>query len=174
MEIPPTVPNGGSGSTAVGIYAVGFVIKGLWTFEVISGLPPPDFLGGPFWFRNRLIILWGYFCRMVIFDRKGHFRSKRGHLGSNGIKFPAVDTQDHLRALFKRGGAIFPKDVDLEQLLAKKSKMGDGAPKVRVVVGKNYGQNADGTPKPIRAMLEEWILKFECPTFYFCVFKILN
>ena len=71
-------------------------------------------------------------------------------------------------ALVKRGGAIFPKDVDLEQLLAKKSKMGDGAPKVRVVVGKNYGQNTDGTPKPIRAMLEERIyflnvqlLKFE-------------
>ncbi len=60
-------------------------------------------------------------------------------------------------ALVKRGGAIFPKDVDLEQLLAKKSKMGDGAPKVRVVVGKNYGQNTDGTPKPIRAMLEERI-----------------
>lgn len=81
-------------------------------------------------------------------------------MGSNGQKFPALDICDHLNALAKRGGAIFPKDVDLEQLLAKKSKMGDGAPKVRVVVGKNYGQNTDGTPKPIRAMLEERIFTF--------------
>ena len=57
--------------------------------------------------------------------------------------------------LTRRGGAVLPEHVDLEQLLAKKSEMGDGAPMIRVVVGNNYGQNADGSPKPIRAMLEE-------------------
>ena len=78
-------------------------------------------------------------------------------MGSNDPKFPPLDKLDLLDILSNRGGAVFPKDVDLERLMAKKSKMGEGAPMVRVVVGKNYGQNTDGSPKPIRAMIEEWI-----------------
>ena len=78
-------------------------------------------------------------------------------MGSNGPKFPPLDKLDLLDILSNRGGAVFPKDIDLERLMAKKSKMGEGAPMVRVVVGKNYGQNTDGSPKPIRAIIEEWI-----------------
>ena len=63
-----------------------------------------------------------------------------------------------MEILTRRGGAVLPEHIDLERLLAKKSKMGDGAPTVRVVVGNNYGRNADGSPKPIRAMLEEGVL----------------
>ena len=81
----------------------------------------------------------------------------KGHLGSTGHKFPYQNRSDFLDILTRRGGAVLPEHVDLEQLLAKKSKMGDGAPMVRVVVGKNYGQNTDGSPKPVRAIIEEWI-----------------
>ena len=63
-----------------------------------------------------------------------------------------------MEILSRRGGAVLPEHIDLERLLAKKSKMGDGAPTVRVVVGNNYGRNADGSPKPIRAMLEGRVL----------------
>ena len=81
----------------------------------------------------------------------------KGHLGSTGQKFPYQNRSEFLDILTLRGGAVLPEHIDLEQLLAKKSKMGDGAPMIRVVVGNNYGQNTDGSPKPIRAMLEERI-----------------
>ena len=86
-----------------------------------------------------------------------NFGQKNGHLWSIGPKFPSVDKLDHLDILTNRGGALLPEHVDLERLLAKKSKMGDEAPMVRVVIGNNYGRNADGSPKPIRAMLEDWV-----------------
>ena len=61
------------------------------------------------------------------------------------------------------GDLLSPEDVDLEQVLAKELKMGNGAPTVKVVVGKNHGQITDGTPKPICAMLWELILISNCP-----------
>ena len=62
--------------------------------------------------------------------------------------------QDHLDTLIHFGGAILPGQVDLEHMLIRKRLMGKGAPKVRVAVGKNYGLNSDGTPKPVRAIIE--------------------
>jgi len=55
------------------------------------------------------------------------------------------------------GGSILPDQVDLDRLMAKKTAFGDDAPKVRLVVGSNHGLNTDGSSKPIRAFLEEWI-----------------
>lgn len=75
---------------------------------------------------------------------------------SNGSKLPFFDNRDRFETLVKRGGAILPEQIDLERLLVRKRIMGGDAPKVRVVVGKNYGQDSDGTPKPVRAILEEW------------------
>ena len=62
--------------------------------------------------------------------------------------------QDHLDTLVRFGGAILPGQVNLEHMLMRKRLMGKGAPKVRVTVGKNYGLNSDGTPKPVRAIIE--------------------
>ena len=62
-----------------------------------------------------------------------------------------------MRTLEKFGGAVLPDQIDLDRMMVKNGVMGDGAPMVRVVVGRNYGQNSDGTPKPLRAILEGWI-----------------
>ena len=78
--------------------------------------------------------------------------------GQSVKKFPFLNRSDFMEILSRRGGAVLPEHIDLERLLAKKSKMGEGAPMVRVVVGNNYGRNADGSPKPIRAMLEGRVL----------------
>lgn len=80
-----------------------------------------------------------------------------GHLGSfrvNLVKCPCLDDLDHLTTLTECGGAILPSQVDLAQMMVKRTRMGSKAPKIRVVVGKYYGKNANGTCKPIRAMLE--------------------
>ena len=61
MEILPTVLDEALGNTVVEIYAVGFAIKVLLTFEVKSGQLPWVCWDGPFWFRNRLFILMGHF-----------------------------------------------------------------------------------------------------------------
>ena len=36
--------------------------------------------------------------------------------------------------------------------------MGSTAPKVRVVVGKHYGRNANGSCKPLRAMIQGQVI----------------
>ena len=89
------------------------------------------------------------------------------------LKLPDNDAAGHIDTLVDLGGAILPSQVDLDRLMAKKYRMGADAPKVRVVVGKNYGKNADGSSKPMRAMIEERveILNFEmiskfCKIFY--------
>ena len=74
------------------------------------------------------------------------------------VKFPALDEVDHLNTLEEFGGAILPSQVDLDRLMAKKSRFGEGAPKVRLVVGSHYGRNSDGSSKPIRSFLEEWVI----------------
>ena len=71
------------------------------------------------------------------------------------VKFPALDEVDHLNTLEEFGGAVLPSQVDLDRLMAKKSRFGEGAPKVRLVVGSHYGRNSDGSSKPIRSFLEE-------------------
>ena len=62
---------------------------------------------------------------------------------------------DHFCTLSEFGGAVLPSQIDLDRLVAKKSAYGEGAPKVRLVVGSNHGRNTDGTSKPVRAFLEE-------------------
>ena len=78
-------------------------------------------------------------------------------LGSFEVKtsqFPALDEQDHLYTMQELGGAILPNQIDLAAMLEKKTRMGTSAPKVRLVVGKNYGKNSDGSFKPLRALVE--------------------
>ena len=65
-----------------------------------------------------------------------------------------MDDLDHLTTLTECGGAILPSQIDLAQMMVKRPRMGSKAPKIRVVVGKHYGRNANGSCKPIRAMLE--------------------
>ena len=55
------------------------------------------------------------------------------------------------------GGAVLPSQVDMSAMLVKHSKMGPNAPKVRLVVGRYYGKNSDGSSKPLRAMVEVWV-----------------
>ena len=68
-----------------------------------------------------------------------------------------MDKPDHLNTLVNLGGAILPGQIDLDSMMARKILMGRDGPKVRIAVGKNYGQNSDGSPKPIRAIIEEWV-----------------
>ena len=63
-----------------------------------------------------------------------------------------------METLTELGGALLPNQVNLPALMVKNAKMGIDAPKVRIVVGKNYGKNSDGSSKPLRAMVEERVL----------------
>ena len=65
-----------------------------------------------------------------------------------------------MTTLSECGGAVLPSQVDLAWMMKRQTRMGSKAPKVRVVVGKHYGRNANGTCKPLRAMLEEWVKLF--------------